>query len=399
MKNVKSLFILLLLIGLTSFLLAQDDVEVRLSSDTSSEVFSVQDSSGANLMEVQGDGNVGIGTSSLREKLCVDGRIWLGQTTTPTTTTNVLFNHGGDLVWDGDTLNTGLTQYWTKNGSTIHTIGTNFLGVGSTTTASTYLDLGVNNSSLVPAIWNTQMGTGDAAMLFQLAGWQNYTIGLDHNDGDNFEISNTTQLTGTSYIDASTMFRIHPSGITDINHQSRVRVYQHTIIYPAVGGSPNDNGGQLIPNASWTKVQFDGMSYDEHGEFDISTNYNFTATEEGYYQVNARIDFLLYNIDTEDWIHYPNYPGYVSIAIFIGDDTMYSQGNKLQGADNNSGWNDMQNNLAPNISDVIYLSPGQTMHIRAFQNLWAGGLPLRLTEQNGVGTQPTQVYVSIHKES
>jgi hypothetical protein len=82
---------------------------------------------------------------------------------------------------------------------------------------------------------------------------------------------------------------------------------------------------------------------------------------------------------------------------------MLSQGNKLQGADNDYGnWNDMQNNLAPNISDVLYLTRGQQIEIRAYQNLYSPNIPLRTTEQNGTTESPAgspQVYVSIHKIS
>ena len=80
---------------------------------------------------------------------------------------------------------------------------------------------------------------------------------------------------------------------------------------------------------------------------------------------------------------------------------MYAQGNKLQGADNApiGSWNDLRNNLAPNVSDVVQLQAGDWVAIFAWQDLWNMGLPLRVIEQNNAGGPPTQVYCSIHKSS
>jgi len=118
--------------------------------------------------------------------------------------------------------------------------------------------------------------------------------------------------------------------------------------------------GQFIPFGAWTMVNYDMKDYDEHGEWllaqDAMTGPSyFIVTETGYYQVNARVDFELSEVPIEGGelinINNPNYPGYVSIAIFVSTDQgqswfMYAQGNKMQGADNNSsGWNDLRNNL------------------------------------------------------
>jgi hypothetical protein len=83
---------------------------------------------------------------------------------------------------------------------------------------------------------------------------------------------------------------------------------------------------------------------------------------------------------------------------------MYAQGNKLQGADNNNfgEWNDLRNNLAPNISDVVELKKGEKIEIRAYQSLWNNGIPLRiinLDDPGNPGIPDSQVYVSVHKSS
>jgi len=219
----------------------------------------------------------------------------------------------------------------------------------------------------------------------------------------NFVLCNTPTINPPAQSDGASMISAFPSGIIDMNNQSRSRVYQTTLLLPPFGG-------QIIPFQSWTPVHYDWASYDQHLEFTLGVTPGssfFTATEEGYYQVNARIDFIMVNEMGEE-IHNPIYPGYVSIAIFKQDQQgnvfMYAQGNKMQGADNNmfGEWNDLPNNLAPNVSDVVYLLKGERIEIRAFQNLWGQGLPLRIMNMDdpaNPGNPDSQIYVSVHKSS
>lgn len=91
----------------------------------------------------------------------------------------------------------------------------------------------------------------------------------------------------------------------------------------------------------------------------------------------------------------PQPGGYVSIAIYVNG-LMYAQGNNLQVLLNNpSGipefWDYLLYNNAPNVSDVVYLIPGDIVEIFAFQNIDPMGL--------GLGQGPSQTYVSIHKDS
>lgn len=57
---------------------------------------------------------------------------------------------------------------------------------------------------------------------------------------------------------------------------SRSRVYR--------GGTT-----QVIENDVWTKVQWNTVNYDAQGEWDITTNYRWTAKQEGYYLVVAQV--------------------------------------------------------------------------------------------------------------
>ena len=56
---------------------------------------------------------------------------------------------------------------------------------------------------------------------------------------------------------------------------------------------------QLVSNNTWTKIAYDTKEFDTSGNYDTSTNYRFTPTVAGYYQVNA----TFYVETTENRIH------------------------------------------------------------------------------------------------
>ena len=47
------------------------------------------------------------------------------------------------------------------------------------------------------------------------------------------------------------------------------------------------NGNQTISSASATKIQFNTEEFDTNNNFDSTTNYRFTPTVAGYYQLSA----------------------------------------------------------------------------------------------------------------
>jgi hypothetical protein len=51
------------------------------------------------------------------------------------------------------------------------------------------------------------------------------------------------------------------------------------------------NSSQSIANATFTKVQCNIEEYDTNSNYDNATNYRFTPTVAGYYQVNGSIGF------------------------------------------------------------------------------------------------------------
>ena len=318
-------------------------------------------------------------------------------------------SHGIMNLFDGAGTNT----------ISLYSAGNSYFGAGNfgigTTNPGFKLHVRDQNGLASPQqqIENSSAGaTGNTSLNFATTALNlDYTIGTDNSE-TTFKVCNTPGLNPSAQGDGMTMLRTFKSGIVDFNNQSRARAFQ--------GQNPTFpfGWGQPIPFAAWTPVDFDVLSYDQQFEFALASvpPYSppggpaqsfFTATEEGFYQVNARTDFILRDFDTQEEIHNPNYPGYVSIAIFVtdqnGNTSMYAQGNKLQGADNNpSGWNDLLNNLAPNVSDVVYLKQGETIEIWVWQNLWQNSIPLRIFNTDDPtfpGTPPSQTYVSIHKVS
>jgi hypothetical protein len=59
-------------------------------------------SNNSNVFTIKSDGNVGIGSVNPGEKLDVNGRIYIGNSSAPGATTNRLYSVGGILYWDGE---------------------------------------------------------------------------------------------------------------------------------------------------------------------------------------------------------------------------------------------------------------------------------------------------------
>jgi hypothetical protein len=258
---------------------------------------------------------------------------------------------------------------WVAN-SFVYNTGT-ALGINNTA-PSTLLHIYENTTSTIPFLEIQQDGTGDASLAFSRTGTStSFTTGLNGLDNNNYEISNSASLAGNSnYTNANKMIRIHSEsgseGIIDFNHQSRVRAYRNAV--------------QTIPDNTWTKVQFNAETFDEKSEFDSGTNYEFTALEEGYYQVNARTEFTIIA---------PPLGSYISIAIYV-DASVWAYGNNLSVATDGVTAATLTKNNGPVVNDVVYLTAGQKITIYVFQLTGAS---------QDIGSGQTKTYVSIHKLS
>lgn len=322
-------------------------------------------------------------------KKLLDGGIPLGVTKGGTGTTTQFTQ--GSVVFAGS------GGVYSEDNSNFFWDNTNKgLGLGNPPNSNLYIFEA--NNDIWPAVVIehdniTNLTTGDASLLYSLLYNDNgidknieITTGIDEDDNHNFEISVNAGLSGTApgaYSDFKTMMRMHTEnpqpGITDFNHQSRARVWLSIAQNPTTG------------IGVWTQIEFDMASYDEHSEFTLSPSPPtggpafFTATEEGYYQVNARTEIPVAECS-------PNIAAYVSIAIFKFDNTgtfsMYAQGNNLHVVVPGSA--PLSFNNAPNVSDVVYLQAGESIEIHVFQNFCTSW---------SISPGQATTYASVHKVS
>lgn len=50
-------------------------------------------------------------------------------------------------------------------------------------------------------------------------------------------------------------------------------------------------GNQTLTASTWTKVAFNSEDFDTSSDFDNATNYRYTPSVEGYYQINTNVRF------------------------------------------------------------------------------------------------------------
>jgi hypothetical protein len=76
----------------------------------------------------------------------------------------------------------------------------------------------------------------------------------------------------------------------------------NTVNLPAAAGTVMVSGNmpafsayqgssQTIANSTYTKIQLNTETFDTNNNFDSTTNYRFTPTVAGYYQINAVVNF------------------------------------------------------------------------------------------------------------
>jgi hypothetical protein len=285
----------------------------------------------------------------------------------------------------------------------IHLESNGNIGIG-TTNPSEFVHVLQSTTTANPKLLLENPGNGDASMEFKRVTTQ-YTMGLDYDDDINFEISNTGTLTGSGgsdYTDANTMMRINRTnaGIVDFNHTSRARAFlsDTTVVVGPTYLDYYGRGWYLIPFDKDTPIP----GFDEHNEFSTVTS-QFTALEEGYYQVNARSEIIPYGIVWEDIRSrqiVPPFPVVLSIGIFVNGQ-LYAQGNNYELNYLTPGgeymWYQYMN--APNVSDVVDLIPGDYVEIclLVFSPIWVPPFPSIISivgDDHGVFT-----YFSIHKVS
>jgi len=380
------------------------------------DVFTIEQNAMANAVYVKQGGYIGIGTNTPVEQLDVNGAVKIGSTVNNNAGT-IQFNGANFLGYDGaswlqlDNFVTPLT--WVMMPNPVPPLNPQLYPANPPGSISTGMPGMPNNlgwihasDAAAPGLFphflaceSTVGGAFDASMIFQISNgpavpMMNYSVGLNKSDMS-YKVCLGPMLTPSFQSDNTTMLRTWPSGIVDLANQSRVRAFQ---ISPAFG--------QMIPPFVWVPVNFTNdaplsQGFDEQNEFTVAMMANmptppenafFTATTEGYYQVNARVEFNVQEWEMGQVIVNPN--SYVSIAIYTGFQGVsapYAIGNNLQiGYISMMEPTGLLNNNAPNVSDVVYLMPGQRISIWVYQSA--------VTPMNLV-PGPEKVYVSIHKVS
>jgi hypothetical protein len=110
---------------------------------------------------------------------------------------------------------------------------------------------------------------------------------------------------------------------------------------------------QSFSNNTWTKITLNAETFDTNSNFDSSTNYRFTPTVAGYYQMNACI-----------WQNWGSGQFSVCSISFYKNGTSY----KL------SQWNTSSLYGMQTLSDVIYFN-GSTDYVELYVNQNGGSGP------------------------
>jgi hypothetical protein len=104
------------------------------------------------------------------------------------------------------------------------------------------------------------------------------------------------------------------------------------------------NGNQTVSDTTTTKIQFNTEDFDTNSNFDSTTNYRFTPTVAGYYQLNLQL-----TLDNNGSGAY--YEAYI-----------YKNGSVVRKA---SATGQTLNSIAINLSEIIYLN-GTTDYAEGF---------------------------------
>ena len=163
---------------------------------------------------------------------------------------------------------------------------------------------------------------------------KNLQVGTDATASNNFTIYQPSTPDGTLRI-----------GVGNADSPTEVGRFTSAGYKPATAPafSAYLSSNQSASSGVWTKMQINTENFDTNSNYDNSTNYRFTPTVAGYYQVNANV----------------NAEGSTSRTRVIG--SIYKNGVEYKrGGDQN-----YSNAMASPVSDVIYFN-GTTDYIEVY---------------------------------
>jgi len=105
-------------------------------------------------------------------------------------------------------------------------------------------------------------------------------VGTDASASNNFTIYQPATPDGTLRIGQGTADNPTEVGRFDSNGYVATNA-------PAFNAVNSSGTAQTIAHSTWTKLTYATENFDTTGDYDNSTNYRFTPSVEGYYQVNG----------------------------------------------------------------------------------------------------------------
>ena len=124
--------------------------------------------------------------------------------------------------------------------------------------------------------------------------------------------------------------------ITGVFKNYRARAYRAT------------SNQTAIPDSTYTKIQFNGESFDPNANFDSTTAYGYTAPKAGYYRISAQAELSPVAADKV-----------VLLRIFVNS-SFKAYAEKYQAV--NTSWIQLQ------VSDEIYLAAGDVVYAYVWHN-------------------------------
>jgi len=105
-------------------------------------------------------------------------------------------------------------------------------------------------------------------------------VGTDANSANNFTIYQPATPDGTLRI-----------GVGNADNPTEVGQFNANGYKPAIAPafSAYNNGTQSVSASTDTKIVFDHENFDTNSNYDNATNYRFTPTVAGYYQINTNV--------------------------------------------------------------------------------------------------------------
>jgi hypothetical protein len=120
------------------------------------------------------------------------------------------------------------------------------------------------------------------------------------------------------------------------------------------------NSAQTISAATFTKIQFNTELFDTNSNYDPSTNYRFTPTVAGYYQINTSVNF-----------------GSTRTLVIV---SIYKNGGRGAGGENANGGT-VTANSSMNCQNIVYMN-GSTDYLEVYVYSDSGTNPINTGTNN-----------------